>query len=93
VLPVANHFKTKEMARRIGIADVLLDIDTVTPQEAREKLGTFVANLERYRRTSLEAVLEEHASAMTATGLLRPLIAGRSTDVARDVANSVEAQL
>ena len=93
VLPVAYEFKTKELAKRIGVADVLLDIDTVTPQEAREKLGTFVGNLERYRRTSLEAVLEEHASAMSATGLLRPLIAGRSADVARDVANSVEAQL
>ncbi|TIT21921.1 MAG: colanic acid biosynthesis glycosyl transferase [Mesorhizobium sp.] len=76
VLPIAYEFKTKELAKRIGVADLLLDIDTVTPEEASEKLGRLTANLDLYRRTSLQAVLEEHASAMSAGELLRPVIAG-----------------
>lgn len=75
VLPIAYEFKTKELAKRIGVADLLLDIDTVTPEEASEKLGRLTANLDLYRRTSLQAVLEEHASAMSAGELLRPVIA------------------
>ncbi|AZO51952.1 MAG: colanic acid biosynthesis glycosyl transferase [Mesorhizobium sp.] len=85
VLPIAYEFKTKEVAKRVGVADLLLDIDTVTPQEAAEKLGRFAGNLDQYRRTSLQAVLEEHASAMSATDLLKPLVPGASADVARDV--------
>jgi colanic acid/amylovoran biosynthesis protein len=84
VLPIAYEFKTKEVAKRIGVADLLLDIDTVTPQDAAEKLGRFAGNLDQYRRTSLQAVLEEHDSAMSATDLLRPLLESASADVARD---------
>lgn len=90
VLPIAYEFKTKEVAKRIGVADVLLDIDTVTPEEAGEKLGRFAANLNLYRQTSLQAVLEEHASAMSATNLLAPLIDGHSADVARGVGQGGE---
>lgn len=90
VLPIAYEFKTKEVAKRIGVDDVLLDIDTVTVEEASEKLGRFAGNLDRYRKTSLKAVLEEHASAMSATSLLAPLIDGRSADVARGVGQGGE---
>jgi len=90
VLPIAYEFKTKEVAKRIGVDDVLLDIDTVTPAEAREKLGRFAGNLDRYRKTSLQAVLEEHASAMSATNLLASLIGSRSADVARGVGQGGE---
>jgi colanic acid/amylovoran biosynthesis protein len=90
VLPIAYEFKTKEVAKRIGVADVVLDIDTVTPEEAREKLGRFAGNLDLYRQTSLQAVLEEHASAMSATNLLAPLIDGRSADVARGIGQGGE---
>ncbi|RCS22210.1 colanic acid biosynthesis glycosyl transferase [Phyllobacterium salinisoli] len=85
VLPIAYEFKTREVAKRIGVADILLDIDTVTQEEARGKLDTFIDNLEQYRRASLEAVLQEHASAMSATELLRPLLPGRSADAAPDL--------
>lgn len=85
VLPIAYEFKTKEVAKRIGVADLLLDIDTVTPPEAAEKLGRFVGKLEDYRRTILQAVLEEHASAMSAAELLKPLMAKASAQIARDV--------
>ncbi len=85
VLPIAYEFKTREVAKRIGVSDVLLDIDTVTVEEAGEKLDTFIQNLEHYRKTSLKAVLDEHASAMSATELLRPLFAAPSANVARDL--------
>jgi colanic acid/amylovoran biosynthesis protein len=90
VLPIAYEFKTREVAKRIGVADVLLDIDTVTPREASEKLGRFAGNLDLYRRLSLQAVLEEHASAMSAADLLAPLLAGHSTDVVHDVGKGGE---
>ncbi|RCW87395.1 polysaccharide pyruvyl transferase family protein [Phyllobacterium bourgognense] len=85
VLPIAYEFKTREVAKRIGVSDVLLDIDTVTAEEAGEKLDTFIQNLEDYRKTSLKAVLDEHASAMSATELLRPLLAAPSANVARNL--------
>ena len=85
VLPIAYEFKTKEVAKRIGVSDVLLDIDTVTVGEAGEKLATFIQNLEHYRKTSLKAVLGEHASAMSATELLKPLLATPSANVARNL--------
>ncbi|UCI07717.1 polysaccharide pyruvyl transferase family protein [Mesorhizobium sp. B1-1-8] len=93
VLPIAYEFKTKEVAKRIGVADLLLDIDTVTPQEAAEKLGRFAGNLDQYRRTSLQAVLEEHTSAMSAADLLRPLVAGASAHVASNVRKGGEEHL
>lgn len=78
VLPIAYEFKTRELSKRIGVSDLLLDIDTVTEEEARQKLDAFIGNLDRYRKTSLEAVLQEHASAMSAVELLRPLVPERS---------------
>jgi colanic acid/amylovoran biosynthesis protein len=93
VLPIAYEFKTKEVAKRIGVADLLLDIDTVTPSEAAEKLGGFIGSLDRYRRASLAAVLEEHASAMSATRQLSSLIGNRLPNVAGDVGKSGEQRL
>ncbi|RAZ91254.1 colanic acid biosynthesis glycosyl transferase [Mesorhizobium hawassense] len=93
VLPIAYEFKTKEVAKRIGVADLLLDIDTVTPSEAAEKLGRLIGGLDHYRRASLEAVLEEHASAMSATRQLSPLIGSRSPNVAGDIGKSGEQRL
>ena len=71
VLPIAYEFKTKELAARIGIADVLMDIDTISAEDAAAKLERFSNDLDRYRKTSLEAVLKENASAMSAVELLR----------------------
>jgi len=93
VLPIAYEFKTKEVANHIGVADLLLDIDTVTPPEAAEKLGRFAGNLDLYRRASLQAVLEQHASAMSAAKPLSPLIADRSPNVARHVGKHGEQSL
>jgi len=85
VLPIAYEFKTKEVAKRIGVADLVLDIDTVTPPEAAEKLGRFVGKLDHYRRTTLKAVLEEHASAMSAAELLKPVLEKASAHIAHNV--------
>lgn len=93
VLPIAYEFKTKEVAKHIGVADLLLDIDTVTPSEAAEKLGRFIGNLDHYRRASLEAVLDEHASAMSATRQLSSVIGSRSPNVAGNVGKSGEQRL
>lgn len=84
VLPIAYEFKTRELAKRVGLSDLLLDIDTVTPEEAGRKLAAFAGNLDRLRAATLAAVLEEHASAMSAAELIRPLLASTSTDVAGD---------
>ncbi|MBP1884207.1 polysaccharide pyruvyl transferase family protein [Sinorhizobium mexicanum] len=90
VLPIAYEFKTKEVAKRVGVDEVLLDIDTVTPEEASGKLDRFVANLDHYRETSLKAVLEEHASAMSAADLLRPLLANLPANGAHSLRKDVE---
>ena len=63
----------------------MLDIDTVTPPEAAEKLGRFVGKLDHYRRTTLKAVLEEHASAMSAAELLKPVLEKASAHIAHNV--------
>ncbi|MEK1891395.1 MAG: polysaccharide pyruvyl transferase family protein [Phyllobacterium sp.] len=82
VLPIAYEFKTKEVAKRIGVSDVLLDIDTVTKEEAERKLEIFIQNLEHYRRTSIHAVLDEHRSAMSVSELLKPILLGGSANIA-----------
>jgi colanic acid/amylovoran biosynthesis protein len=82
VLPIAYEFKTRELAKRVGLADLLLDIDTVTPDEAGRKLTAFAGDHDRLRATTLAAVLKEHASAMSAADLVRPLLADTSADVA-----------
>ncbi|MCG5481631.1 MAG: polysaccharide pyruvyl transferase family protein, partial [Ensifer alkalisoli] len=93
VLPIAYEFKTKELAKRIGVADVLLDIDTVTPDEASARLDRFAGSLDHYRAVSLEAVVEEHASAMSAADLIRPLIEGSTANGAQPSPEDVEQDL
>ena len=84
VLPIAYEFKTKELAKRVGLADLLLDIDTITPDEAGDKLATFTADIDTRRHTTFKAVLEEHSSAMSAAELIRPLLAAGSVVAAYD---------
>jgi colanic acid/amylovoran biosynthesis protein len=79
VLPIAYEFKTKELSKRIGIADLLLDIDTITEEAARKNLATFVADLDHYRNLSLQAVLAEHTSAMSATQFVTAVAASLSS--------------
>ncbi|MDQ0458001.1 polysaccharide pyruvyl transferase family protein [Rhizobium paknamense] len=74
VLPIAYEFKTKELSKRIGIDNLLLEIDTVTPEQAAASLETFINDFDHYRPLSLKAVLEEHASAMSAAALLKQAI-------------------
>lgn len=71
VLPIAYEFKTKELAGRIGISDVLMDIDMISGDDAAGKLARFSRDLDQFRRTSLEAVLRENASAMSSVELLK----------------------
>jgi colanic acid/amylovoran biosynthesis protein len=76
VLPIAYEFKTKELAARLGISEVLMDIDTITAEEAASKLKRFSENIDGFRRMSLEAALKENASALSAVELLRAVIEG-----------------
>jgi colanic acid/amylovoran biosynthesis protein len=69
VLPIAYEFKTKELAARVGLSEVLLDIDTVTGDEAFARLERFSRGLDAYRRISLEATLRENASALSSAAL------------------------
>jgi colanic acid/amylovoran biosynthesis protein len=70
VLPIAYEFKTKELAARLGISDVLLDIDTISGDNAIARLTAFSENLDAFRRTSLQSVLAENASALSSAALL-----------------------
>lgn len=69
VLPIAYEFKTKELAARLGISEVLLDIDTIS-DDAVASLADFSERLDALRRTSLQAVLAENASALSSAALL-----------------------
>jgi colanic acid/amylovoran biosynthesis protein len=69
VLPIAYEFKTRELAARLGIADVLLDIDTITADAAAASLERFTQDLDALRRVSLEAALRENASALSSAAL------------------------
>ncbi len=89
VMPIAYEFKTVEVAKRVGVEDVLLDIDTVTPDEALAKLERFVGDLDRYRDITLEAVLEEYESAMSAADLIRPFVVKSSSNGVGRLANEV----
>jgi colanic acid/amylovoran biosynthesis protein len=93
VLPIAYEFKTKELSKRIGVADLLLDIDTITPDTAAANLAALVGDLDRYRRVSLQAVLEEHASAMSVVGLIRDLRSRSALHGADDVVKGREKGL
>ncbi|HXV28916.1 MAG TPA: polysaccharide pyruvyl transferase family protein [Sinorhizobium sp.] len=93
VLPIAYEFKTKELAKRIGVSDLLLDIDTVTPDEAAAKLARFAGNLDHYRALSLKAVLKEHASAMSAADLIRPLVGTSSAKGAEAPRDDIEQHM
>lgn len=71
VLPIAYEFKTRELAQRLGISEVLLDIDSISGDEAVAKVALFAENLDAFRRTSLEGVLKESASALSAVIYLK----------------------
>jgi colanic acid/amylovoran biosynthesis protein len=77
VLPIANEFKTQELARRLGLSDVLLDIDTISGVDAVAKMEAFADNLAEFRKRSLEAALRENASAMSTIGLLENAVRGK----------------
>lgn len=76
VLPIAYEFKTIELSKRIGVLDILLDIDTISAEKARAKLQIFMRDFDHYRISNLEATLEEHASAMSTVDLIEPLLKG-----------------
>ncbi len=55
VLPIAYEFKTKELSKRIGIDNLLLEIDTVTPEQAAASLETFISDFDHYTRAQPES--------------------------------------
>ena len=93
VLPIAYEFKTRELAKRVGVENALLDIDTMTAGESLAKLRSFIDAMDRYRADSLRAVLAEHASAMSAGALLKALLPAALPDVPEDVAGAVEQRV
>lgn len=90
VLPIAYEFKTKELAKRVGLAELLLDIDTVMPDVATARLAAFIDRFGQLRRSTLPAVLKEHVSAMSAAKLIAPLLADGSAQVAGNGAQRLE---
>lgn len=93
VLPIAYEFKTRELSKRIGVDDVLLDIDTMQAEEALAKLASFTANADRYRDRSLGAVLAEYRSAMSAGDLVKAAVPGSLSNASKDVAHAMHQRV
>ena len=91
VLPIAYEFKTKELAARLGISEVLMDIDTIAAEEAAGKLQLFSEKLEDFRKTSLKSVLTENASALSSVELLKRVIGSTASAASSDGADHLLA--
>lgn len=71
VLPISYEFKTAEMIGRMGLDDLLSDIETMTPENLCAKAARLIGDLPRFHRIMLEETITQHASACQATTLIR----------------------
>ncbi len=71
VMPIAYEFKTAELARQIGMKDVLCDIESINAGDLMGKCDIYFHNMESYRDKILHHTLEFHKSALQAVPLIR----------------------
>jgi len=74
VIPIVYEFKTEELSGTMGLTDVMLNIDTITPTSAVAALALFLRQFETYGRVALEGALSQHADAMRCEDLIRPFL-------------------
>jgi colanic acid/amylovoran biosynthesis protein len=55
-LPIAYEFKTAELFRRLGMSEHILDIESISPDEAVHKLEAFIETLPAKRRELFDRV-------------------------------------
>jgi colanic acid/amylovoran biosynthesis protein len=75
VLPIAYEFKTVELFNRLGLADYVLDINSITPDQAVDCLRGFLRSFDSLRAHVLDAVEREHQSAVGTAALIRDALA------------------
>ncbi len=74
VLPIAYEFKTQELFEGLGAADLVLDIDAMTPADSLSKLAMFLETFDECWRTQIfEGVLLERRRAQKGIEALRRL--------------------
>jgi colanic acid/amylovoran biosynthesis protein len=65
VLPIAYEFKTKELFGKLIDKDLIIDIDTVTEEDAIKTFDRFLEYIKVSRKQMFENVNKEHLSALT----------------------------
>ncbi|HEX8639912.1 MAG TPA: polysaccharide pyruvyl transferase family protein [Allosphingosinicella sp.] len=76
VLPIAYEFKTLELFRRLGLGDLVSDIEAVGADVFPSLLDRFIAALSERQPALMEAVLEQRSSALGVVERLRALAPG-----------------
>jgi len=71
VFPIAYEFKTTELFTRLGMGRWVLPIEDAAGDKPRGLLEDFIRNLPARRKSLFEAVAEERALALSASGLLQ----------------------
>ena len=74
VFPIAYEFKTTELFARLGFADVVQDIESLSPTRIVKGLDRSLGGLDAIRPSLMDGVLREHASAVGVADLLRQAI-------------------
>lgn len=71
VLPIAYERKTADLFGGMGMGDLLLDIEDITPEAASEKVALLMGDLAGWQGKAARATLDLHAQAMTTVDHLR----------------------
>jgi colanic acid/amylovoran biosynthesis protein len=89
VMPIAYEFKTTELFNRFGLAEWVLDIETIEPDAAVYLLKRYLIELPTFRRTLFEHVEQSRQEAVKSGSLMRKavleqLLRGEKLAVSRD---------
>jgi colanic acid/amylovoran biosynthesis protein len=92
VLPIAYEFKTTELFKRFGLAEWVLDIETIEPEGAVDLLERYLRQLPIFRRTLFEHVEQSRREALKSGSLmhkavLEQLLHGKKMAAYRDSLN------
>ncbi|MBC3538504.1 polysaccharide pyruvyl transferase family protein [Rufibacter sediminis] len=71
VLPIAYEFKTKELFSKLIDRDLILDIETITPESCVETFKRFLAYMPSNRESLFEKVEAERISSLKPVGYLK----------------------
>jgi colanic acid/amylovoran biosynthesis protein len=74
VIGIAYEFKTKELFRNMGMEDLVLDIESLSPSHACSLVDRLIGTLGGTRRKVIEAVSMQRESAMSVVPEIKRLI-------------------